>query len=158
MSFTFLISTAAQAAPRALQANVQTFEALLTGPAEPNHPDTVATGRAVFALSEDETTLFYHLSVSDIVSVTASHIHIGAPGVAGPVVIDLLNGAPLAPDTPVSGSATVTPTQVAELKAGNYYVNVHTAANAAGEIRGQIDAYTPAADYHALLLGRNEAP
>ncbi|MEZ4709456.1 MAG: CHRD domain-containing protein [Caldilineaceae bacterium] len=158
ISLAFLISTTAQAAPAPLQADTQVFEALLTGPAEPNHPDTVATGRAVFALSADETTLFYHLSVSDIISVTASHIHIGAPGVAGPVVINLLNGAPLAPDTPVSGSATVTPTQVAELKAGNYYVNVHTVANPAGEIRGQIGAYTPAVSYHALLLGANEAP
>ena len=85
-----LVMGTAQAVPAAPLADIQLFEAFLTGPAEPNHPDTVATGRAVFALSEDESTLFYNLSVSDIVSVTASHIHIGAPGVGGPAAVDLL--------------------------------------------------------------------
>ncbi len=66
----------------------------------------------------------------------AAHIHGPAdPGAnAGPVV-------PLpVSDSPMKGSATLTDAQAAELAAGKYYVNVHTAANKGGEIRGQIMA------------------
>ena len=38
----------------------------------------------------------------------------------------------------LTGTARLTAAQVRALKAGGYYVNVHTAKNAAGEIRGQI--------------------
>jgi hypothetical protein len=40
--------------------------------------------------------------------------------------------------SPIKGTATLTDAQVADLMAGKYYVNVHTAANPAGEIRGQL--------------------
>ena len=45
----------------------------------------------------------------------------------------------LAQELPIKGSATLTDAQAADLEAGKYYVNVHTAANKDGEIRGQID-------------------
>ena len=40
--------------------------------------------------------------------------------------------------SPVEGSATLTDAQAADLVAGKYYVNIHTAANPGGEIRGQV--------------------
>jgi hypothetical protein len=40
--------------------------------------------------------------------------------------------------SPMDGSATLTDAQAADLSAGKWYVNVHTAANKAGEIRGQV--------------------
>ena len=40
--------------------------------------------------------------------------------------------------SPVEGSATLTDAQAADLMAGKYYINVHTAANPGGEIRGQV--------------------
>jgi hypothetical protein len=39
--------------------------------------------------------------------------------------------------SPIKGSATLTDTQIAQLEAGKWYINVHTAANKGGEIRGQ---------------------
>lgn len=66
----------------------------------------------------------------------AAHIHGPAePGAnAGPVV-------PFPSATsPIAGTVTLTDVQAAELAAGKYYVNVHTAANRGGEIRGQITA------------------
>jgi hypothetical protein len=45
---------------------------------------------------------------------------------------------PNATSSPVEGSATLTDAQAADLLAGKYYVNVHTAANLGGEIRGQV--------------------
>ena len=43
-----------------------------------------------------------------------------------------------AASSPVEGSATLTDAQAADLMAGKYYVNIHTAANPGGEIRGQV--------------------
>jgi len=67
---------------------------------------------------------------------TAAHIHEGAVGVAGPVIF------PLTETTPGSGkwgtSVVLTDAQLATLKAGGYYFNVHSAAFPDGEIRGQI--------------------
>ena len=55
------------------------------------------------------------------------------------------------------GSAMLTPEQIEDLLAGNYYVNVHTALNPSGEMRGQIyPAHTWA--FAAMLSGANEAP
>jgi hypothetical protein len=38
----------------------------------------------------------------------------------------------------VEGSATLTDAQAVDLLAGRYYINIHTAANPPGEIRGQV--------------------
>jgi hypothetical protein len=65
---------------------------------------------------------------------TAAHFHAAAQAtVNGPVQV------PIAPATsPFEGSATLTDAQAADLLAGRFYVNVHTAANPGGEIRGQV--------------------
>jgi hypothetical protein len=44
------------------------------------------------------------------------------------------------PTSPVHGTATLTDAQIKDLEAGKWYVNVHTAANKGGEIRGQVTA------------------
>lgn len=69
------------------------------------------------------------------ISGTAAHIHEGATGKNGPVIIPLTkNGDTYA----VPAGAKLTDAQFASFQAGNLYVNVHTAANAGGEIRGQL--------------------
>ena len=66
---------------------------------------------------------------------TAAHFHgpAGATDKAGVAV-----AIPNAGTSPVEGSATLTDAQAADLTAGKYYINVHTAANPGGEIRGQV--------------------
>ncbi|TIW91192.1 CHRD domain-containing protein, partial [Mesorhizobium sp.] len=65
----------------------------------------------------------------------AAHIH-------GPADMGA-NADPVIPlkklKSPIKGSATLTDAQAADLEAGKYYVNVHTAKNKDGEIRGQIE-------------------
>ena len=41
--------------------------------------------------------------------------------------------------SPISGTATLTDAQAADLEAGKFYFNIHTAANPGGEVRGQVD-------------------
>jgi hypothetical protein len=62
--------------------------------------------------------------------------HFHGPAAAGAnagVVLPFAN-----PASPIEGQATLTPAQAADLSAGKWYANVHTAANPGGEIRGQM--------------------
>jgi hypothetical protein len=66
---------------------------------------------------------------------TAAHIHVGARGQNGPVIIPLTKNG----DTySASPGAKLNDAQMEAFKAGNLYVNVHTARNKPGEVRGQL--------------------
>src|SRR5579871_2017336 len=66
---------------------------------------------------------------------TAAHIHGPAEaGKNGGVAVAIPNIG----TSPAEGSATLTEAQASDLTAGKYYINIHTAANPGGEIRGQI--------------------
>jgi len=83
----------------------------------------------------DGKTFTYSATYKDLTGpAVAAHFHGPAkPGEnAGPVV-------PAVPSaSPIIGKATLTDAQIADLNAGLWYFNVHTAANPAGEIRGQV--------------------
>ena len=67
---------------------------------------------------------------------TMAHIHVGAQGVNGPVIIPLTGSAG---DTwTVPAGAKLTDEQMAAYKAGNLYVNIHTAEHKGGEVRTQL--------------------
>jgi hypothetical protein len=65
---------------------------------------------------------------------TAAHFHAGEAGKNGGVVVPIAG----ADKGSFEGSATLTDAQAAELMGGKWYVNVHTAANKGGEVRGQV--------------------
>jgi hypothetical protein len=64
----------------------------------------------------------------------AAHIHLGRPGKAGNVAVALCGPC----KSGVSGSAMLTSAQLKAVLGGGTYVNVHTAKNPNGEIRGQV--------------------
>lgn len=114
--------------------------AKLTAKAEVPAPTGVpAAARGTFTGSYVENssgaTLKWRLAFSGLSGpATAAHIHMGKVGVAGPVVVPLCG-----PCKGVqSGKATISKAVIAALESGKAYVNVHTAKNAAGEIRGQV--------------------
>ena len=66
---------------------------------------------------------------------TMAHIHMGARGANGPVIVPLTKSG----DTySVPAGAKLNEAQMQAFKAGNLYVNVHTARNKGGEVRGQL--------------------
>jgi hypothetical protein len=93
---------------------------------------SAAAGSAALVLNAAGTTVSY-TGVLNGLTPTAAHVHQGDVGVAGPVAYTLM----FTP-TSLGGTITVTPGYVAIANAGGYYVNVHTATNPGGELRGQI--------------------
>jgi hypothetical protein len=118
-------------------AATQQYHAMLSGKQEV--PPTTSSGTGTFAASLDTAskTLTYTLTFENLTGpATAAHIHGPAARGKNAGVVVPLGGA--SPASPVTGSATLTDEQIKDLRAGKYYVNVHTAANKGGEIRGQI--------------------
>jgi hypothetical protein len=80
----------------------------------------------------------------------AAHVHVGAVGVNGPIVFPLTTTA-----TTYSGSHTPTTSQLADLRNGLWYVNLHTGAFPGGEVRGQLTAAKLPTTFGAGCLGSN---
>ena len=106
----------------------------LSGSQEVPPVTTSATGSGTITIGADK-------SVSGSVTTagvagTAAHIHEGAAGKNGPVITPLSKTSDNVWSVPAG--AKLTDAQFASYKAGDLYVNVHSAANKGGEIRGQI--------------------
>jgi hypothetical protein len=106
----------------------------LTGSNEVPPVTTTATGTAMVTIGADRSVKAT-VTAKDM-TATASHIHMGAAGTNGPVIVPFAktgdNAFGSAPD------AKLTEEQYAAYKAGNLYVNIHSAKNAGGEIRAQL--------------------
>lgn len=141
-----------------------TFRATLSGSNEVPARTTSASGTATFTLNKDGTEIKYRVVVHNISNVTDAHIHLGASGINGPAVATLFGpvaagggkkngllagGTIRAVDLAGTLTGKTIGDLVAEVRAGNTYVNVHTNDGAGeanrgagdfsdGEIRGQI--------------------
>ncbi|MBL7815247.1 MAG: CHRD domain-containing protein [Saprospiraceae bacterium] len=129
--------------------------ARLSGANEVPAVSTKAKGLVTFTLEEDYKTLSVY-GVFDSLSgaVTGCHFHSGARGVNGGVVVNLIS---LVKGNVISGKVTITKDILAAINNFGIYMNVHTAANPGGEIRGQVNVET---DLHfaAVMRGANEVP
>lgn len=123
----------------------------LTGAQEAPPVATSATGQGTVVISADGSTVTYLVTYSGLSgAVAAAHIHTGAVGIAGGVILPLtagpspMTGTLTAADFAASGSVTTFAQAVAAIRAGTTYFNLHTAANPGGELRGQIGVTVPA--------------
>ena len=132
------------------------FHIRLTGDQQVPAVNTTAFGFAEVQLSEDNNNLSFEVVVCNIANVIASHIHVGAAGSNGPVVLPFFGSSTpfnstrgcdtLAEGTRTSSNLVARPDAgistwtdfINALVAGNTYVNVHTTAHTGGEIRGQL--------------------
>ena len=116
------------------------FVAQLNGANEvPTAGDPDGTGAAAVTINPDPSAadVCFDLRVEGIATATLAHIHVGAAGVPGGVVVTLV------PPTPTSsGCVSVDPALAAAIVANpaGYYVNVHNADFPAGAVRGQLAA------------------
>lgn len=106
----------------------------LAGDQEVPAVNTQAKGSGTVTIGDD-------MSVKGTVTTTgvqgtAAHIHMAAAGKNGPVIVPMTksgdNGWTFAPDAKLNAD------QMNAFKAGELYINVHSAANPGGEIRGQL--------------------
>ena len=125
----FLLSGAARAQQINFKADLSTASEVppVTGP---------GTGSATASLDSATNTLTWTVTYSGLSGdVTAAHIH--GPAAAG------ANAGVLVPfkpplTSPIKQSAPLTDAQISDLEAGRTYINLHTANNKGGEIRGQL--------------------
>ena len=112
------------------------FSATMTAASEVPSTTSAGSGDALATLDTATKALTYTVTFQNLTGpATAAHFH--GPAAAGAnagVVVPLGN----TPTSPIHGSKVLTDAQIADLEAGKWYVNVHTAANPGGEIRGQV--------------------
>jgi hypothetical protein len=105
----------------------------LSGDEEVPAVKTAAKGTGMFAIANDNTIAGSVTTTG--IQGTAAHIHEGASGKNGPVIIPLTKSG----DTySVPAGTKLSESQLASFKAGNLYVNVHSAGNPGGEVRAQL--------------------
>jgi hypothetical protein len=107
---------------------------ILNGNQEVPPVSTAATGSGTITVLMDRS-VFGSVTTSGVAG-TAAHIHLGAPGQNGPVIVPLNRTADNTWSVPAS--IRLNDTQYEAFRLGNLYVNVHSAANPGGEIRGQL--------------------
>lgn len=119
-------------------ASTITYKAHLTAKDEVPANASTATGDGTFVLNPATKELSWNVKFSGLSGpALASHIHgPAAPGANAGVLIQF--ETPNSPAGEIKGSTFLVTEQVADIQAGKYYVNIHTAANKGGEIRGQV--------------------
>ncbi len=128
-----------------------TASTTMTGDQEVPLVMTVALGSGSIDVDPVTKNIAGSITTSGIAG-TAAHIHEGAPGTNGPVIIPL-DAGPGGTWTVPAGSR-LTDSQFASFQAGNLYYNVHSAANPGGEIRGYLGVTVRG----VILSGGEEVP
>ena len=131
------VLAAGLAACSGMEDHTARLSANLTGAAEVPPVRSTGAGNATVTLDKATKTLSWNVAYRGLTGpARAAHFH--GPAAAGAnagVLVDMKAG-----ESPMQGSATLTDAQIADLLAGLWYINIHTAANPGGEIRGQVVA------------------
>lgn len=114
-----------------------TFKATLSGANERPTPNTsTGTGTSILIFNIDTKVFTVTTTYSGLTgAATGGHIHRGDASTSGPVIFPFTN-VTISPIVYTSG--TISATDEADFRAGNFYTNIHTALNPGGEIRGQL--------------------
>lgn len=159
----FAIAVALFTIPTHVSAEPLQFISILSGSQETPPNSSTAVGFGTIVLNEAQTAATLSLDWTGITgSVTALHIHLGAPGVSGQRLLDFGTGGSngsvsnvawvLQPVLNTTTGTVISVTdQVNALLTGNIYFNIHSTGFTGGEIRGQANAVPEPATL--VLLG-----
>jgi CHRD domain len=145
----------AAASVSAEESQQSNFTAHLTGAQEVPPVVTDATGRATFEITDNDTKIHFRISSKGLDRITQAHIHVGARGTNGDVILFLfplskgvngegwsvsgtLTAVDLIPRPTATPAINTFADAVQAIRSGNTYANIHTVAHGGGEIRGQI--------------------
>ena len=112
------------------------FDALINGAQETPAVTTTATGALYANIRSTLDTLDYGIQVTGL-TPTAAHFHGGVAGASGGVLVTLAPANASFPNLYL-GKVALTPSLLSAFLKDSIYANFHTAANAGGEIRGQV--------------------
>jgi hypothetical protein len=129
-----VLLTAAALVVSAGSALAKDIKVSLSGSEETPPVTTSASGTGVIKIAKDKSVSGSIHTTS--IDGTVAHIHVGAPGESGPPIITLEKTADGVWSVPAGSK--LTDEQYASFKAGNLYVNVHSAEHKPGEIRAQL--------------------
>ena len=102
-------------------------------------------GNATLSIDDQALTASWNFSVYNIaLPLTAAHIHVGAAGTNGPVVVDF--------SAQLSGNVQDADLANVLLNPSNYYINLHNSEYSSGAIRGQLGSPVPVPAALPLLL------
>jgi len=114
-----------------------TLKADLAAAHEVPAKDSAGTGTLKATFNTETNELTYHIEFSGLTgTVSAAHFHGPAAEGANAKPQVFIKTSPIV--SPIDGKATLTPEQAKDLLSGQWYFNLHTAANPGGEIRGQV--------------------
>lgn len=144
----------ASARPQATSIHIRTV--LNAAQEVPSPTGAVSTAGGTFSAtvtkSDTGASVSWQLSFNSLSgNAIAAHIHTGAVGSPGPVVLALCGPC----TSPASGTGALTQAALDAIQAGTAYVNIHTPTNPAGEIRGQL---ATTASISTRLSSRQEVP
>lgn len=122
------------------------------------NPPVASVASGTFAVTVDPAalTLTAHANTSGADDATAAHVHDAYAGTNGAVAVGLVQDVADVSHWAAEGVA-IDVAQLAAFEAGRFYVNVHTPANPAGEVRGQV-APPPVEVLFTTLSGEQEVP
>jgi len=148
------VTAGASARPQATSMQIGTVMNAAQEVPAPTGDVSGARGAFTATVTKDATgaSVAWQLSFSGLTgNAVAAHIHQGATGSPGTVVLALCGPC----QSPMSGTGNLTQAALDALEAGNAYVNIHTPTNGAGEIRGQLAS---TASVTTSLSARQERP
>ncbi|WP_051315441.1 CHRD domain-containing protein [Algoriphagus terrigena] len=158
----------------ARKVNSNEFGAFLTGTEEVVPVSAPGSGAASLSVTEDGSAIQFEVRVANITGITMAHLHRAPFGTNGGVVVTLIpTQAPSGLENGVVAEGIITEGDlsgflagkplsalVEDMKNGLIYVNVHTATNPGGQIRGQVSVVLPELNKNFVvhLDGKNEVP
>ncbi|WP_390378664.1 CHRD domain-containing protein, partial [Alteromonas sp. MTD1] len=124
----------------------QTYEITLNGTQQVPRNNTDTSATAIIEVDESLNLFTIDIDTTNLSNIDAAHIHVGGIGVNGDVLFAL---EPDGESSYVLDETSIDDDTIAQLAAGNFYLNIHTDAYPNGEVRGQIVT----ADTTILLFG-----